>query len=183
MCAFNNCFLSSWDTVSGFSLRLRWQSRQPIWPWFLPAFINSNFIITCSGVTLSSACTSLLSLGKWISVSASALYPTAWALRRSTHLYVSTVHLSHRCQPPPKALTFWSSLAADETKGSFLASMIVCVCVCVCVCACTQYLSDNFYFIYDLSLYILFKSTFTLLISFHEFSSNIAHIPFGRNNK
>ena len=136
MCAFNNCFLSSWDTRSGFRLRLRWQSHQPIWPWFLPAFINSNFIITCSGVTLSSACMSLLSLGKWISVSASALYPTAWALRRSTHLYVSTVHLSRRCQPPPKALTFWSSLAADETKGSFLASMTVCVCVCVSVCVC-----------------------------------------------
>ena len=182
LCAFNIC-LSSWDTMSGFNLHLRWQSHQPIWPWFLPAFINSNFIITCSGVTLSSPCTSLLSLGKWISVSASAHYPTVWALRRSTHLYMSTVHLSRHCQPPPKALTFRSSLAADETKGSFLASMILCVCVCVCVRTHEQYLSDNFYFIYDLSFYILFKSTFTFLISFHEFSSNIAHIPFGRNNK
>lgn len=134
MCAFNNCCLSSWDTMSGFSLRLRWQSHQPIWPWFLPAFINSNFIITCSGVTLSSPCTSLLSLGKWIPVSASAHYPTVWALRRSTHLYVSTVHLSLRCQSSPKALTFRSSLAADEAKRSFLASMILCVCVCVRAC-------------------------------------------------
>ena len=138
MRASNNCFLPSWDTMSGFSRHLRWQFHQPIWPWFLPAFINSNFIITCSGVTLSSPCTSLLSLGKWISVSASALYPTVWALRQSTHLYVSTVHLSCRCQPPPKALTFQSSLGADETRGNFLTSMVLCVCVCVHVCACAH---------------------------------------------
>lgn len=101
-------------------------------PSALGFFQPSLTLISLSPVLVwpCSLCTSLLSHGKWISVSASALYPTVWAPRQSTHLYVNTVHLSCHPQLPPKALTLRSPLASDGTKGNFLTSML-CVCACV----------------------------------------------------
>lgn len=107
-------------------------------PSVLGFFQPSSTLISLSPVLVwpHSLCTSLLSHGKWISVSASALYPTVWGPRQSTHLYVSTVHLSCHPQLPPKALTLRSPLASDETKGNFLTSML-CVCVRGCTHMCT----------------------------------------------